>query len=209
MARNIYVVGGANGYANWMQGKILNKLENSDLVVFTGGEDVSPEMYGKKAHPATGYNITRDLQEREVFKKAVKLNKKMIGICRGSQFLCAMNKGILIQHQENPEFIHNINTFDGKIIPISSTHHQAQFPFVLPEDEYKVLGWTNGLSRYHYGQGYDEELNPPKECEIVYYNKTKSLSVQGHPECLLNDYPETIGYLRKMLDNLMADEFFY
>lgn len=203
--RKIYVVGASKHYMNWMQGELVNDMEKADLVVFTGGEDVSPFFYNRKSHPTTSASSYRDKYERGEFIKAQELNKHCIGICRGSQFLCVMSNGILVQDQENPSYIHPINTYDGKIINISSTHHQAQFPFLLPENEYKILGWTNGASDYHWGQSYQEELNPPKECEIVYYSKTKCLGIQGHPEDIM-DYQETIDYLRDLLDKFMMDE---
>lgn len=210
--RKIYIVGGGPDYVNWMDGDITNKMDEATLVCFTGGEDVSPSFYSRIPHPTTGTSYKRDIFEREEFLKAQKLGKKMIGICRGSQFLCAMSGGILVQHQENPSFYHHIDTYDGKRILITSTHHQAQYPFLLPENEYKVLAWTNNLSDFHYGQSYQEELNPPKECEIVYYPKTKAFGIQGHPEIMFDNYgfreesTRTIDYLTEKLDMFMDDK---
>lgn len=207
--RKIYVVGSSANYDNWMQGEKVNTLDEADLVVFTGGEDVHPSIYSENKHHTTGSNFERDEYERVRFDRAVFLNKKIIGICRGSQLVCALNKGILVQHQDNPNYMHNINTYDGKVLNITSTHHQAAYPFRLSEDEYKVLGWTENMLPFHKG-GNNEELNPKVECEIVYYPKTKSLGIQGHPEMM---YPsrdqssyETIQYLQDLLDKFMNNE---
>lgn len=89
-------------------------------------------------------------------------------------------KGKLIQDQPNPEYTHKIKTFDGKELVITSTHHQAMYPFDMDKKDYKIIAWTEGMLKHHEG-GNKEELNPEKECEIVYYPSTNCLGIQGHP----------------------------
>lgn len=181
--RKIYVVGGALEYANWMEGKLTNTIEEADLVVFTGGEDVSPSLYNETPHPTTFSNMKRDLAEVKIFEKAQSLGKHIIGICRGSQFLCVMNGGKLVQHQAN-KYLHPMILKDGRVITVTSTHHQAQFPFNLSNEYYVVLGWGENESPYHY-DGEGNELSNYlkfKECEIVYYPFSKCLGIQSHPE---------------------------
>lgn len=204
--RKIYVVGGQNkstdGYARWMEGEAVKTIAEADLVVFTGGEDVHPDFYGQPQHPLTSANYARDRYEMAEFTEAQKLGKHIIGICRGSQFLCVANGGWLVQHQQNPLFVHKIKTFDGKEIDITSTHHQAAYPFNLPKESYQILGWTENISKYH-EDGNGDELDPPVECEIVYYPKGQCLGIQGHPEMLNLAHP-TITYLRGLLDCFMV-----
>lgn len=114
-----------------------------------------------------------------------------------------MSGGRLVQHQQNPLYKHNIRTFDDNIIEITSTHHQAAYPFDMKDNEYHVLGWTEGISKYH-EDGMEEEMNPPKECEIVYYPGTRCLGIQGHPEMMRDTHP-TIGYLRDLLDKFLLN----
>jgi len=72
--RKIYVVGGSKSYANWMEPSfITNDITNADLVLFTGGEDVTPALYGESENPRTGNNLDRDMKELEEFKKAKEL----------------------------------------------------------------------------------------------------------------------------------------
>lgn len=206
--RNIYVADswGSSSYANWMQGQIVTNIKDADLVVFTGGEDVNPALYGKQAHPSTSFNANRDRREMAEYKTALELNKPMIGICRGAQLFCALNGGILIQHQDNPSYLHNIYTYDGEKLPMTSMHHQAAYPFYLPRENYKILGWTNDLSSFHYGQNYQEELYPPKECEIILFPKTQCLGIQGHPEMIRSNNSKTINYLQNLLNKFLAKE---
>ena len=206
--RKIYVVGRAFEYANWMEGKLTNVLEEADLVLFTGGEDVSPSLYGEPAHQTTSFNMRRDVEEVDIFEKAVLLRKHIIGICRGSQFLCVMNGGKLVQHQMNPRYLHPITLRDGSVINITSTHHQAAFPFNLEKDRYVVLGWGNNISPFHYnGKGEELSVSPEfKECEIVYYPNSLCLGIQGHPEH--GDYKKEEGlpYLQNLLKDFLNDK---
>ena len=89
--KKVYVVGSAKHYANFITGvKLVDDIDTADIVMFTGGEDVTPALYGAKAHPATYCDPERDEYETEMFKK-VRSDQFVIGICRGSQFLCVMN----------------------------------------------------------------------------------------------------------------------
>jgi GMP synthase-like glutamine amidotransferase len=179
--RNVYVVGSGRSYANWMEGRIVQNIEDADLVVFTGGEDINPSLYHEPAHPTTSFNEYRDEYEIKKWHQAIKLGKHIIGICRGAQLACALSGGKLIQDQENRHFIHPIRTYEGDMIEVSSLHHQAQWPWNLKESQFKLLGWSVGLSSFH-KDGYDHDLPITKECEIVFYPETKALGIQGHPE---------------------------
>ncbi len=191
--RRIYIVGGDIQSANWMMPTAIETdMSKSDLVVFSGGEDVSPHLYGKKAHPSTLSNPRRDKFEKEEFDKALALNKPMLGICRGAQFLCVMAGGILIQHQHNPDHFHPMRTKENTQIRVTSSHHQAQFPWYLDRKDFKMLGWTYTQSLYHYGEGKDEMIigvidgddgkYDRVELEEVYYAKINALGLQHHPE---------------------------
>ncbi len=75
-------------------------LANPDrfgLVCFTGGEDVSPALYG---HQNLGSHNSEARDEREVvtFEMARKYGIPMTGICRGSQFLNVMCGGTMVQN---------------------------------------------------------------------------------------------------------------
>lgn len=208
MLRKIFVVGGGRGYMNWMQGRQVGRMKEADLVVFTGGEDVNPEVYGKKAHPLTGFNRVRDRYEMIAFEEAQERNKKIIGICRGSQLMCALAGGILVQHQQHP-WIHPILTENGRRIFTTSTHHQRQFPWGGKKPRFKLLAWaTPRFSPFSQGEGFGDDMADRKpEAEVVLYPDIKALAIQGHPEMV---YPagnvweqNFIGFCREQLNNLM------
>lgn len=208
LKRKIYVVGRSLDYANWMKGELTSKLEEADLVVFTGGEDVTPDLYNEPVHPRTSSSVNRDKQEVKEYSAARSLNKKMIGICRGSQLLCVLAGGKLVQHQDNPLFIHPIETIGGQTIEVTSSHHQAQYPYILNPDSYKLLAWTKNLSKYH-EDGYKKEIDLPedKEAEIVLYPKINALGIQGHPEWMFGEkkHEKSLEYLNELLDMFMEN----
>lgn len=210
MTRRIYTVGGDTGYTNWMEAtKLVDRMDDADLVCFTGGEDVDPSIYGQPRNPTTGSNLRRDLRENEEWHHALVRGLPMIGICRGSQWLCAKNGGILVQNQRNPSFMHPMLTSDGRTFDVSSTHHQSVYPWRLSPELFKVLGWTVGLCGKHEGGNCEELVTGvvpgDKECEIVYYPKTRSLGIQSHPEMVYDgEATPMITYMRSLLDALMA-----
>ena len=209
--RKIFVVGPSSHYANWMGGTLVKTIEEADLVVFTGGADVFPGIYKEEdIHPRTSYLLDRDDMEMTAYEKALKLGKKMIGICRGHQLLSALNGAKLIQDQPNPG-MHFMKTHYGDEIFINSLHHQAVFPFNLPEENYHILGWTEGLSSHHQN-GRKEEMNPPVEVEMIYFPKTKCLGIQCHPEMMhtldtLNNQ-KSMKFFKNQLHRFMIDCLF-
>jgi len=120
-----------------------NKVKDYDLIIFPGGEDVTPKLYGEK-NTFSGCNYARDLFELKILEEAITLNKKIIGICRGNQFINAMLGGKLNQHlfikhkgvheitivKENPI----IDFYKDKLV--TSTHHQA---VLTPGIRFEVL----------------------------------------------------------------------
>lgn len=202
----IFVVGSGKHYANWMLGSLTDDIKQADLVVFTGGEDVTPSYYGDSQHPTTHNNPQRDAYEKSMFDKALALEIPMVGICRGSQFLCVMADGELVQHQENPLHVHEIQTHNAETYLTTSTHHQAQYPYNLPPNDYRLLAWTQGISRYHKAGDDSEKLKPnQKEAEVVYYAKINALGIQGHPEMMYDNpmYDASIKWFQGCLNKLV------
>ena len=58
---NVFVVGRATNYANFIEGaQLVDNPEKADIVLFTGGEDVDPSLYGCEKHSCTYSNIKRE-----------------------------------------------------------------------------------------------------------------------------------------------------
>lgn len=206
--KKVYVVGEATNYANFITGiKLVNNIEDANIVLFTGGEDVDPSFYGCEKHYTTYSNIERDKYEKAIFDK-IKPNQLALGICRGSQFLCVMNGGKLIQNVDNHGVFgtHPIMNKEGMMYEITSTHHQMQYPYNLDDKEYNVLYWSDRRSEIYEGDGIDFNLMiNNKEPEIVHYHKEglpQCLAIQGHPEYMRKESP-VVGMLNKLINNII------
>jgi len=187
--RNILVLlGDSSPYENpfneW--GRIthdVDELENCVLVVFTGGTDVDPELYGEVRLPTTNTPDTnRDIIEQGVYTRALILELPMIGICRGAQFLNVMNNGKLLQHIDgHSNCEHPVTTINGDVFDVRGDHHQA----MRPEGNHTLLAVSNdGLP------------------EVVIWPHSRCLGVQYHPEWMSDD---TDGYLyfQTLLEDIM------
>lgn len=200
----VFVVGGAVGYANFLEeASIVKDIKEAEVVLFTGGEDVDPSLYNCEKHHRTYSNLQRDLEEKKVFESVVPGKQVCLGICRGSQFLCVMNGGLLVQHCENHAIGYTHGITDGKVCyQITSTHHQMQYPYNLKSSDYNVLYKSEDFrSNVYEGEKIDSDnIYHNGEPEIVYYHKDdlpKCLAVQGHPEMIPN------SPVAKMINNLV------
>ncbi len=201
----VYVVGGAYNYADFIENaELVDSLEDANVVLFTGGEDVDPSIYGCKKHNTTYSNIKRDLKEKAIFEKVNPKTQICVGICRGSQLICALNGGILVQNCDNHAIgtTHEIKGND-MIYQITSTHHQMQYPFYLNKEDYDLLYVSRYLASFYEGDKINiNELHEYGDPEVVLYHKKglpKCLAIQGHPEMIPN------SPVSKMLSNLIKD----
>ena len=122
-------------------------VKTCDGFLFTGGQDVSPELYGMKDVTGTiVFSPERDKLETCLLKKALQADKAVLGICRGLQFLNVFLGGTLWQDlpsQHPSDIVHRqgkpysapthkvmldggLRTLLGKdIIEVNTLHHQA------------------------------------------------------------------------------------
>lgn len=120
--------------------------ENFDKLLLTGGEDVTPDLYGEEIMPELGIVDTeRDLFEIKLIKAFLSKNKSIFGICRGLQILNVFFEGSLYQdysyfnenshihsHNSYKEIIHTVdfkgnflkNIFNTDKLNVNSHHHQ-------------------------------------------------------------------------------------
>ncbi len=74
-------------------------LDVLDGIVFTGGSDIDPELYGQERHAETaGLYRHRDDSELALMRAALDRDLPMLAICRGMQLLNVVRGGDLVQH---------------------------------------------------------------------------------------------------------------
>jgi hypothetical protein len=183
-----------------------------DLVLFVGGEDVDPAIYGEHRGQYTSINSARDKYESDIYHSIPYFVAKL-GICRGAQFLTVMNRGKLIQHVENhgiggmhPIDIVGPHPYGGGVKEITSTHHQMLYPFNLKKDEeYVMCAYSSKFLSGTYLNGDNKEIHLPNdfvEPEIVFYPKSNSLCIQGHPESSVLNQEQKQWFL-KYIDTIL------
>ena len=121
-----------------------------DGLVLQGGTDISPQMYGETPlRPEWAGDPERDRYELELLERFLKLNKPVLGICRGQQLINIAMGGTLYQdtatqmpgaqvHQDTSvydEKYHHIEILPGSQLAalypgvgrakVNSLHHQA------------------------------------------------------------------------------------
>ena len=122
--------------------------EALDGFLLTGGHDVSPALYGEAKLPECGSVCeARDHLEQRLFAAVRKLDKPVLGICRGIQMINVLLGGTLYQdlpsqsvsaidHHGKPPYdrpVHSISVVPGTPLydlcgpelAVNSYHHQA------------------------------------------------------------------------------------
>lgn len=144
-----------------------SSLSTVDLVVFTGGSDVSPYIYGEEPDGARDCDPVRDEFELSIYHKCVKKNVPMIGICRGGQLLNVLNGGTMIQHLG--KMVSGI-VEDDEDREMMVDHHQGM-----------LMGSGGILLSYLYDEYWGSEI-PEWPDYAICYEGTRSLCFQPHPE---------------------------
>lgn len=212
--KNILVLNG-HSYGNAIAGLgrivtdvrlFLDYPDKFELILFTGGEDVSPELYGDDSPEGYCYNNPRrDAEEMRVFELALKKEILMTGICRGVQFLNVMSGGRMMHHVDNHAGRnHLMETFISSApIYVNSLHHQM----VVPNEKGIIVGWSvPRLSKTYIGRRDLAEAYEGPEVEAVIFPETRSFGVQYHPEMMDRS---SDGYLfyKKMVHAALSNPF--
>jgi putative glutamine amidotransferase len=125
---------------------IQETLDAVDGLLFSGGSDLDPELYGQEAHSETNDVVpARDSAELALMRGALERDMPVLAVCRGSQVLNVSLGGDLVQHlpdvvgdekhKHTPGVFadHDVDVLPGTIIqrilgdraPVKSHHHQG------------------------------------------------------------------------------------
>jgi putative glutamine amidotransferase len=125
---------------------IPETLDALDGLLFTGGSDLDPELYGQNAHSETNDVVPeRDSAEIALLRAALERDLPVLAVCRGSQVLNVALGGDLVQHlpdvvgdekhKHTPGVFadHDVDVVPGTRVqqilgdraPVKSHHHQG------------------------------------------------------------------------------------
>jgi putative glutamine amidotransferase len=136
----------------------VDALDGLDGIVFTGGSDVDPALYGESAHPTTQVKPERDAAEMLLLRAALAADLPLLAICRGMQLMTVAYGGKLHQHlpdvlghdnhrpTSGPKFgFHRVDLAPGSLarqllgesLEVNSFHHQG----VADPGKLTATGW--------------------------------------------------------------------
>ncbi len=157
-----------------------------DGILFTGGHDVDPALYGEKALDCVESCRERDEMEKIVFRKVMTGNKPFLGICRGIQFINVGLGGTLYQDLPTQR---PTNVDHHMAPPYDRAAHMVTIEKNTPL--YRCLGKEQmGVNSYHHqaikelGQGlYPMATSEDGLVEAVYVPTHPFFwALQWHPE---------------------------
>lgn len=180
-------------------GDIKDYIDIIDGILFTGGRDLSPLLYGENPiKKVDTISYVRDKMEIELFNRAYEMQIPILGICRGLQIINVALGGNLYQDiniqlpyslghvstYDLSQGYHSIDIIDDTIlydvlgvrrIDVNSNHHQS----------IKDLGKTlrvNSLSQ-------DSIIEGIESIE----NRNFILGLQFHPESMIHSCKEFLN----------------
>lgn len=158
--------------------------------LFTGGQDVSPALYGETCETGCGACcVERDQLETFIFEAAVQQDKPILGICRGIQLFNVLAGGSLYQDLPTDYADHSLEHH------MSAPYDRAVHDVLLEKGTplYALLKKERlGVNSYHHqgiktlGKGFDVMAYATDGlCEAIYMpDRTFVWAVQWHPEFL-------------------------
>ncbi|MBR9706378.1 gamma-glutamyl-gamma-aminobutyrate hydrolase family protein [Candidatus Pacearchaeota archaeon] len=185
------------------QTKVLGSYFDLDpsLIILSGGNDISPDLYNGKPFPSTSISKQRDRLERKIISAAINRKIPILGECRGMQLLNTYFKGTLLpdikqSYQENH----------------TATTHPIQ---IIHEDLAKTLGIKNATVNSYHNQGITEkELSPQLKAfaktkngiiEGIYHPNLPILGIMWHPE--RGDCTKQVS--EKIIDTFLRDKNYF
>ena len=175
-----------------------------DGLLIPGGEDINPMFYNQQPNLNVKYmNIERDNFEAALIQEVVKLNKPILGICRGLQLINVAFGGTLIQDVPT-QFKSEISHLQSGDILFEPTH------LVVADDNSfikKLLGNKFYVNSFHH-QAIDRLASGFKITakaadglpEAIECDEKNILAVQWHPEELYIRFPEFSNIFRSFIE---------
>lgn len=160
--------------------EIADSIEDSfSLVIFTGGQDISPFLYGERLLSNTRPFFPRDLDEVYLWKS---LDPKFpkVGICRGAQLGNVLCGGTLWQDVDNHNGMHEMLLHeDNSKTHVTSVHHQM---CKLTSEARLIASANQSKRKSSEFESHSIANNEWEDPEAFYYPNCDFLGVQFHPE---------------------------
>lgn len=167
-------------------------LEKLDGILFSGGSDIDPNLYGEYPKFGLGYiEPRRDMHELKLAEKVLmEMDIPVLGICRGMQLLTVATGGKLYQDlaSQKPEGINHS-------VPKAIRHHSFHpvqiesgsiFNSIFLSEELKVNSFHHQAVK-ELGQGFKSTMTAPDGIieGMEWEDQSRFvIAVQWHPEMM-------------------------
>jgi gamma-glutamyl-gamma-aminobutyrate hydrolase PuuD len=122
-------------------------LDSVDALVFSGGSDLDPELYGQEAHAESrDFVAERDDAELVLLRAALERDLPVLAICRGSQVLNVALGGDLVQHLPDV-----VGDEKHKQTPGVFADHEVE---LVPDELLGPMLGTRTAVKSHHHQGF-------------------------------------------------------
>jgi putative glutamine amidotransferase len=126
---------------------VTETLDRLDGLLFSGGSDLDPELYGQAAHDETnGVVAERDRAELALLQAALERDMPVLAVCRGSQVLNIALGGDLVQHLPDV-----VGDEKHKHTPGAFADHDVE---VVPDTLLHDILGSHAPVKSHHHQGY-------------------------------------------------------
>lgn len=171
-SKNITLLPISNAEQNPKQ--FINRF-NVTHIVLSGGNNITPSLYGNKDEQMEGTSLVRDELEVSIIKVALELDIPIFGICRGMQLLNVFFGGTL--HQLTKEKINH---------PPAVPHGIVSNRNILEENKVFQTNSYHNQAVLKGGMAKDLEIVAHAEnteiVEMLTHKMYKVAGVQWHPE---------------------------
>ena len=178
--------------------KVVENPYKADIIVFTGGEDISPAIYCQKKCPYTYSNLRRDNMEIDLYNEFN--NKLFVGICRGAQLLAALKGGELVQHIDSPHKSQHEVCYNDEKVMVNSLHHQA---IIINKNMKVIMAQDEKLKGIIYPMDLGRMVEDFFYC-VDMFTQENAFCVQFHPE-LMNVNSRAVKLFNKELKNFIKE----
>lgn len=171
---------------------VIDQLfDTVDGILFAGGNDLTPTLYGQEKTTTKDNSEARDAFEMALMKRALETDKPVLAICRGMQLLNVARGGSLYQDIQTEVSGKDNHSSSNEA---KSIEHLAHTLTIDPASKLsQILGNTNIRSNSHHHQavkivGEGLTVTARAEDDIIEgledADRTYVVGVQSHPESL-------------------------
>lgn len=175
---------------------IRSYLHHVNALIFIGGMDYPPELYGQRPHPMAEIMDQRRVQsDILLFKMAMELEIPILGICAGMQLMNIATGGQLIQHLDK------VSLHQGETYHSVKLQNSRWLSEIFPTDKIIVnSSHHQGVDSAYIGEGFTPVAwAEDGQIEAIEFNsKHLVMGIQWHPERISNSAENARVYAEKI-----------